>query len=55
MLSKVWKLSDVDKDGMLDVDEFALALYLAEIAEKGNELPAKLPDHLVPPGKIVFK
>lgn len=51
VLSKIWKLSDVDKDGMLDADEFALAMYIIEIKLKDNELPNELPDHLIPPSK----
>lgn len=51
VLSKVWKLADVDKDGMLDSDEFALAMHLINIKIDGNELPATLPQHLVPPSK----
>ncbi|ENN74083.1 EH domain-containing protein 3 isoform X2 [Dendroctonus ponderosae] len=51
VLSKVWKLADVDQDGMLDNDEFALAMHLINIKIEGNELPSELPDHLVPPSK----
>lgn len=51
VLSKVWKLADVDKDGALDADEFALAMHLINIKIDGNELPAVLPAHLVPPSK----
>jgi len=51
VLSKVWKLSDIDGDGFLDSDEFALALHLINIKLDGNELPSALPDHLVPPSK----
>lgn len=31
VLGRVWKLSDVDKDGMLDIDEWALAQHLSRI------------------------
>ncbi|CAD5119893.1 DgyrCDS8474 [Dimorphilus gyrociliatus] len=55
VLSKIWKLSDVDKDGMLDGDEFCLAVHLVDVAKKGYELPTKLPGHLIPPGKLVCK
>ncbi|CAH1121161.1 unnamed protein product [Ceutorhynchus assimilis] len=51
VLSKVWKLADVDKDGMLDKEEFALAMHLINIKIDGNDLPAELPLHLVPPCK----
>lgn len=51
VLAKVWRLSDVDKDGMLDTDEWALANYLIKLKIDGFELPNTLPDHLVPPSK----
>ena len=51
VLGKIWKLSDVDKDGMLDSDEFALAMHLINIKMEGNDLPQKLPEHLIPPSK----
>lgn len=51
VLSKIWKLSDVDKDGKLDSDEFALAMHLISIKVDGNDLPPELPDHLLPPSK----
>lgn len=51
VLSKIWKLADIDKDGMLDADEFALALHLIEVKVEGNDLPINLPDHLIPPSK----
>jgi len=54
VLGKIWKLSDVDKDGMLDSDEFALALHLMNIKLDGNDLPQELPAHLVPPSKRGF-
>lgn len=51
VLSKIWKLADVDKDGLLDSDEFALAMYLVKIKLEGCELPTTLPHHLIPPSK----
>lgn len=51
ILAKIWKLSDVDKDGYLDKDEFALAMHLINVKLKGNEIPEELPHHLVPPAK----
>ncbi|KAH8408016.1 hypothetical protein KR222_011105, partial [Zaprionus bogoriensis] len=51
VLSKIWKLSDIDCDGFLDIDEFALALHLINVKLEGCELPTVLPEHLVPPSK----
>ncbi|XP_042889469.1 EH domain-containing protein 1-like isoform X2 [Penaeus japonicus] len=55
VLGKVWKLSDIDKDGMLDADEFALAMHLINIKLDDHDLPSDLPEHLVPPSKRGFK
>lgn len=51
VLSKIWKLSDYDQDGFLDLEEFALAMHLINVKMDGNELPITLPAHLVPPSK----
>ncbi|CAL8071871.1 unnamed protein product [Calicophoron daubneyi] len=51
VLRQVWQLSDVDGDGRLDQDEFALANYLIKLKLDGNELPKILPSHLIPPSK----
>ncbi|EAW74317.1 EH domain-containing protein 1 [Pongo pygmaeus] len=51
VLGKIWKLADVDKDGLLDDEEFALANHLIKVKLEGHELPADLPPHLVPPSK----
>ncbi|XP_065655210.1 EH domain-containing protein 1 [Hydra vulgaris] len=56
-LAKIWSLADIDKDGHLDEEEFALAMYLIEVKIKDDdEIPSALPEHLVPPGKrrLVF-
>lgn len=54
VLAKIWKLSDVDKDGSLDAEEFALAMHLVAIKIDGHDLPKELPEHLVPPSKRRF-
>uniref|UniRef100_A0A8C6XD29 EH domain containing 3 n=1 Tax=Naja naja TaxID=35670 RepID=A0A8C6XD29_NAJNA len=51
VLGKIWKLSDIDKDGMLDDEEFALANHLIKVKLEGHELPSELPPHLIPPSK----
>ncbi|XP_041469041.1 EH domain-containing protein 1-like [Lytechinus variegatus] len=53
-LGRIWKLSDVDRDGMLDKEEFGLCLHLIDIKLDGSELPAELPLHLVPTNKRGF-
>jgi len=44
-------LSDFEKDGQLDADEFALALHLTEVVKMGGKIPDVLPPSLVPPTK----
>ena len=51
VLGRIWKLSDVDQDGMLDSDEFALSMHLINIKMEGHDLPSTLPEHLIPPSK----
>lgn len=36
VLGKIWRLSDVDRDGMLDADEFALVNYLINLKLEGR-------------------
>ena len=42
------ELSDVDKDGRLNAEEFAIAMHLLEKAKAGLTLPATLPASLSP-------
>ncbi|KFM13514.1 EH domain-containing protein 2, partial [Aptenodytes forsteri] len=51
VLGRIWQLSDVDRDGMLDAEEFALAGPLIGAKLEGRGLPADLPPRLVPPSK----
>lgn len=51
VLGKIWKLSDIDRDGILDDEEFALANHLIKIKLEGHKLPDTLPPHLLPPSK----
>ncbi|XP_026200794.1 epidermal growth factor receptor substrate 15-like 1 isoform X4 [Anabas testudineus] len=51
VLGKVWDLSDIDKDGHLDKDEFAVAMHLVYRALEKEPVPALLPSSLVPPSK----
>jgi hypothetical protein len=51
VLRKIWELSDIDQDGCLDADEFALAMHLVNIKISGEPIPKELPVHLIPPSK----
>ncbi|XP_077573142.1 epidermal growth factor receptor substrate 15-like 1 isoform X4 [Stigmatopora nigra] len=51
VLGKVWDLSDIDKDGHLDRDEFAVAMHLVYRALEKEAVPSHLPASLVPPSK----
>ncbi|XP_050966488.1 EH domain-containing protein 2 [Labeo rohita] len=51
VLGRIWRLADVDRDGMLDDEEFALASHLIEVKLEGFGLPHELPAQLVPPSK----
>ncbi|XP_077488535.1 RALBP1 associated Eps domain containing isoform X17 [Amblyomma americanum] len=47
-LSKIWQLSDVDKDGALSIEEFCTAMHLVVLRRNSIELPDTLPPCLVP-------
>jgi len=53
-LFKIWELSDIEKIGQLDSDEFAVAMYLSEQVKRGVSLPKSIPYSLVPPSKRKF-
>lgn len=49
VLAKIWKLADYDSDGLLNDQEFALAMHLINVKKKGHDIPSELPEHLIPP------
>uniref|UniRef100_A0A3Q1JDJ3 Epidermal growth factor receptor pathway substrate 15 like 1 n=1 Tax=Anabas testudineus TaxID=64144 RepID=A0A3Q1JDJ3_ANATE len=51
VLGKIWDLSDVDKDGYLDKDEFIVAMHLVYRAMEKEPVPTSLPASLIPPSK----
>ncbi|KAK0448373.1 uncharacterized protein EV420DRAFT_856567 [Desarmillaria tabescens] len=48
-LARVWDLADINNDGRLTRDGFAVALYLIKKKLAGVDVPATLPPTLVPP------
>ncbi|PYH99967.1 UBA/TS-N domain protein [Aspergillus ellipticus CBS 707.79] len=49
-LAQIWDLADIDADGRLTKDEFAVAMYLVRLTRSGKEsVPATLPPALIPP------
>lgn len=50
--SVIWDLSDMDKDGMLDLEEFTVAMHLCDKTKAGEELPDVLPRDMIPPSKV---
>uniref|UniRef100_F7BA39 Epidermal growth factor receptor pathway substrate 15 n=1 Tax=Ciona intestinalis TaxID=7719 RepID=F7BA39_CIOIN len=54
VLGRVWELSDINKDGFLDKDEFCVAMYLVYRAIDKEAVPTTLPNNLIPPSKRSF-
>jgi len=51
-LRKIWNLSDIDRDGHFDFDEYVVAMFLCDaVIQKGRPIPSELPASVVPPGK----
>mmetsp|Transcript_44414 Transcript_44414/g.73687 ORF Transcript_44414/g.73687 Transcript_44414/m.73687 type:complete len:647 (+) Transcript_44414:152-2092(+) len=48
-LHSIWSLVDVNKDGQLDQDFFAVAMHLTMRAKRGDPLPKVLPVEFLPP------
>ncbi|KAL1795828.1 hypothetical protein ACET3X_006052 [Alternaria dauci] len=49
VLAGIWDLADINSEGQLSKDEFAVAMYLIRQQRKGDQLPATLPPSLIPP------
>ena len=49
VLRDIWYLVDVNEDGLLDADWFAVAMHLTMKMKKGEPLPLSLPEALIPP------
>lgn len=50
VLAQIWDLADIDADGQLTREEFAVAMYLVRIQRGGKDpLPQVLPPALIPP------
>ena len=51
-LRQIWNLSDMDRDGLFDHDEYVVAMFLCDaVLQKGRPIPEELPATVVPPSK----
>jgi hypothetical protein len=51
-LRLIWNLSDIDRDGYFDLDEYVVAMFLCDaVIQKGRPIPTELPASVVPPSK----
>ncbi|KAL7567558.1 hypothetical protein ACA910_016975 [Epithemia clementina (nom. ined.)] len=51
-LRQIWNLSDIDRDGLFDFDEYVVAMFLCDaVMQKGRPIPQELPTAVVPPRK----
>jgi len=51
-LRQIWNLSDLDRDGLFDLDEYVVAMFLCDaVIQKGRPIPAELPASVIPPSK----
>jgi EH domain-containing protein 1 len=51
-LRQIWNLSDIDRDGLFDHDEYVVAMFLCDaVIQKGRPIPSELPSSVVPPSK----
>lgn len=51
-LRQIWNLSDIDRDGLFDHEEYVVAMFLCDaVIQKGRPIPSELPASVVPPGK----
>ncbi|GAB5588050.1 hypothetical protein Unana1_02950 [Umbelopsis nana] len=52
VLAQVWRLADWGNDGYMDLDEFSVSMHLIKAAQRGEQLPEKLPQSLMPGRKL---
>ncbi|KAI8881947.1 hypothetical protein K501DRAFT_324204 [Backusella circina FSU 941] len=53
LLAHIWRLSDYDNDGYMDIDEFSIAMHLIKAVKLNMlPLPEKLPPTLMPNRKL---
>lgn len=51
-LRQIWNLSDIDRDGLFDFDEYVVAMFLCDaVIQKGRPIPTELPSTVIPPKK----
>ena len=51
-LRQIWNLSDIDRDGYFDHEEYVVAMFLVDaVIQKGRPVPNELPSSVVPPSK----
>lgn len=51
-LRRIWNLSDIDRDGYFDMEEYVVAMFLCDaVIQKGRPIPESLPATVVPPSK----
>ena len=51
-LRLIWNLSDIDRDGLFDHDEYVVAMFLCDaVIQKGRPIPTELPASVIPPSK----
>jgi len=48
VLHRIWAMADTDKDGLLTLPEFALAMHLIKMKLSGQDLPITLPPEMLP-------
>lgn len=48
-LGSIWSLSDLTKDGYLDLNEYSLCMHFIKLRNAGVDLPKKLPPEMLPP------
>lgn len=48
-LAHIWALTDINRTGKLNQEQFALSVHLVNMRKRGEELPNTLPQFLVPP------